>query len=367
MRAGCRPPSCVATTVPASRRILLVRLSHLGDVVSALPVFHTLRRAHPEARIGWAIQEEFAGLVEGLPGLERMFLFGRRAGLAAWTRLRAELLDWRPDWTVDAQGNVKSAMVALTSGAARRTGLDLEDWAERFAGHTLTDRAAPSGATHAVERMLALCRHLGAAAGAEPSFDLGLTDAERRAGRAALAERFPRGRGPGWILHLAAEDDVRSWPAAHYAALARELAARGRPVLVLSGPAEAPLGRRLAAEVSSDGDIGHWVGQQGLRGLAAFFAAAAEARVRVVACDSGPAHVAAAAGAAVRLLIGPQDPARTGPWPPPGRPGPHRVLASPDPPACMPCFARVCAHPAGPVCMQGLEPRWVAAELAREP
>ena len=52
-------------------RILLIRLSHLGDVVHALPLFHALREARPDARIAWAVEPEFAGLLDGLPGLER--------------------------------------------------------------------------------------------------------------------------------------------------------------------------------------------------------------------------------------------------------------------------------------------------------
>ena len=56
-------------------RILIVRLSHLGDVACALGVFHALHEAYPAAEIGWAVQPEFAGLLEGLPGIERIFRF----------------------------------------------------------------------------------------------------------------------------------------------------------------------------------------------------------------------------------------------------------------------------------------------------
>ena len=51
-------------------RVVLVRLSHLGDVVHALPVHHALRRALPAARLAWAVQPEFAGLLAFVPGLD---------------------------------------------------------------------------------------------------------------------------------------------------------------------------------------------------------------------------------------------------------------------------------------------------------
>ena len=92
---------------PRAPRILLVRLSHLGDVVHALPLFHALRAAQPEAQIAWAVQAEFASLLEGLPGLTRVIRFQRDEGLRAWGRLWRELRSFGADWTIDAQGNAK--------------------------------------------------------------------------------------------------------------------------------------------------------------------------------------------------------------------------------------------------------------------
>ena len=86
--------------MPPFERILLIRMSHLGDVAHAMPVFHALRAAYPAAEIAWAIQPEFAELVCGARGPEPTFLFGRRGGLRAWMRMRAELLSWAPDWTI---------------------------------------------------------------------------------------------------------------------------------------------------------------------------------------------------------------------------------------------------------------------------
>lgn len=321
--------------VPAPHRILLVRLSHLGDVVHAVPLLHALRAAHPDARLAWAVQPEFADLVRPIAGLERVFLFDRRGGLRAWRRLRRELREWRPDWSVDAQGNHKSAAVTWCSGAPVRYGLARKDWQEPFGARRLTHAAPSSYGVHAVHKLTALLERI--VPDPELCFDLELDPAERAAGREALASRLgaPRSpdRGREWLLHLGAPQDPRSWPAENFAALAEALAAAGDRVLVLSGPAEAEVGERVRARLTSHEDnrpapIEHWIGQRGLRLLAATFTAAAARGARVVVGDSGPAHVAAACGAGVDLISGPQDPARTGPWPIAGRPGsPHRVLA----------------------------------------
>ena len=150
-----------ATLVPAPRRIALVRLSHLGDVVLALPLFHALRERFPHAELAWVVQPEFAPLVAALPGLARTIRFDRRAGLRGWLELRRELSEFAPDLAVDAQGNLKSGFALACSGAARRVGLARADWREPLGRFALTESAARAAGEHAFERTRALCRHFG--------------------------------------------------------------------------------------------------------------------------------------------------------------------------------------------------------------
>ena len=83
--------------------------------------------------------------------------------------------------------------------------------------------------------------------------------------------------------------------------------------------------------------------------------------LRLIACDSGPMHLAAACGLAVVALEGPQEAARTGPWP--LGEGRHRVVISAHPPACAPCRKRRCRHPSGPVCMAEIDAEDVVGAL----
>lgn len=348
------------------RRILLVRLSHLGDVVHALPVYHALRRGFPEARIAWAIQPEFAELVEALPGLTRTFLFERRAGWRAWPRLARALRAFEADWTVDVQGNLKSAVVTWLSRAPRRSGWDRGDWRESLGAGVLDDSAPPCGpdALHAVDRARHLARHLVPGADAYlPEDWLELGEVERTTGRKLWRERFGEDLTAPVVVQLAAPGDVRAWPVRSQVALLRELSARGRDVLALSGPGEAELGARLERELANESRVRHWVGQRGLRKLAGFLRAGAEHDARFVTCDSGPQHVAAACGLAVVGLAGPQDERRTGPWPPPSASSPHRVVRAAEPLECAPCLARTCRLPEGPLCMERLAVADVLAAL----
>ncbi|MEW6071816.1 MAG: glycosyltransferase family 9 protein [Planctomycetota bacterium] len=345
-------------------KILIVRLSHLGDVVHALGVFHALHEAYPAAEIGWVTQPEFAGLLVGLPGLSRVFRFDRRSGWRAWPRIRAELASFGADLAVDAQGNLKSAAVTWCSGAARRLGLAPADWRERLGAVVVNDPAPPlpPGAVHAMDKMLALARHAAPAASSPLRLDPGLATSERIRGEKELRRLLPAA-GPGAVIaHLSSPGDIRAWPGERWAELAHLLAARGRPLLLVSGPAEAAVGERLAAELGNGPRLGHWVGQRGLRELAAVFAAAGRQGMRLVAGDSGPAHLAAAGGLPVLALAGPQDASRTGPWPRAGRGG-HLVLRAESGPSCAPCRARRCDHAEGPVCMAGIPAAAVLAVL----
>lgn len=343
------------------QRILLVRLSHLGDIVLALPVYHALRAAYPRAEVAWAVQPEFSDLVRGLPGVSKVFCFERRGGWRAWPKLRRDLEPFGADLAVDAQGNLKSAAALLCSGAPRRVGLHPRDWRERFGSRVLTEWTPPGEVpgTHAARRMERLARHFDPTG--ELRFDPELTDVERSRGAQLADEWLPAGETP-LIVHLAAPRDVRSWPLDHYRGLLRRRASEGLPTLVLSGPAEVREGVVLREELRAEPALVHWVAQRGLRDLASFFDAAARRGAQLLGCDSGPVHVAAACGLRTLTLAGPQDAARTGPWPHDPETL-HRELRASVEPACAPCFERKCRHERGPVCMSEIRPEHVIDNL----
>jgi ADP-heptose:LPS heptosyltransferase len=327
------------------QRILLVRFSHLGDVVCALPLYYAIREAYPGARIAWATEAPFAPLLEGLPGLERVIRFDRGAGMKAVYRLCRELRAFHPDLSVDVQGNWKSSVAALASGAPVRLGLHPRDWRENSARHLTTDHAPPARGPHALQHAAALAEHL---TGAAPSRQDPAVDSDEVLAAEALLEHHMPGDGPFLLVHLARPGDPRSWPEARYRELAREAAQMDIETLFLSGPDEMELGKKLE---EGEPSVRHWVGQRGLRELAAVFKAAARRGAHILTCDSGPMHLAAACDLPVTLLAGPQDPRSTGPmaW------GPlHSALRSPLPPACAPCKQRTCHHPRGAVCMSDL-------------
>lgn len=306
-------------------RVLIVRMSHLGDIAQTIPLVHGLRSRWPSVRLAWAVQPEFAGLIR--PLVEQVIPFGRRDGLRAWPAIRRAMVDFSPDLAIDAQGNWKSAAAARLSGAPLRVGFALARWQEPLAARVFGIRDPlrhgtgpdPSrrglASDHLVDRMLGLAEAITGSASTR--VDAAVTPDERSEANLLLAEaRGQKRRDSPFrvVLHPGAHGDPRSWPRESYRELARRLIAKGQSVLVLTGPAEASIGEWMKAEVP---DAGHIVGQRGLRPLAALFEVLHEGGAQLVCGDSGPSHVAAAGGLPVVLIAGPEDPARTGPWPVP--------------------------------------------------
>ena len=302
-------------------RILIVRLSALGDIVHAVPVLAALRRHDPSVEVDWLVEEAYAPILGLVDGLHQQVVVraSERAGPPAegvggprflhgpsgYVRAVAFLRRQRYDVALDLQGLIKSAVWARASGARRVVGFAREHLREPPAAWLYHERVTPPHPAHVIHKNLALAAHLGAAVapvslplGSKPSPALatamqGLLDGAR------YAVLNP---GAGW--------PNKRWPAERFAAMARELHRwHGLLSLVTWGPAERALADEIVA--SSDG-AARLSPPTSVGELAAVMAGAA----LVVAGDTGPLHIAAAVGAPVVGLYGPTWPERNGPWDP---------------------------------------------------
>jgi heptosyltransferase I len=342
-------------------RVLVVRLSAIGDVLHALPAVAALRRHAPDAVVDFLVEDRAADLVRGSPDVDRVVVFPRAALRAALSARRlsqarrtlaAFLRELRArdyDAVVDLQGNLKSGVLGLLARAGRRVGLARRDARE---GNALlsTDRAprSPAGA-HRVERALRLASH---AVGADLSYvaprlpdtsDLA-ADVDERLAAVGLDRRGFVALHPGTSGFGA----FKRWPPERFSRLADLLATReGRPVAVLCAPGEEALAHAVRAASRSAPAV---VSTPSLRHLSETLSRAA----LLVAADTGPLHLAAALGVPVVGLYGPKDPSVYGPYglDAGGVPGPLPVLVRDDVP-CRPCTLRWCPDP---VCMTSLSP-----------
>jgi ADP-heptose:LPS heptosyltransferase len=322
-------------------RILLVRLSALGDVVQCLPALAALRNSRPDAEIGWLVEDRHAGALEGHPQIDRLFRFERAGGAltAAWT-LRGELLAWAPQVAVDLQGNLKGAVLTRLSGAKRRIGLPLgeaREGAQSFATETV-----PPGrpGEHRADRALRLVAPLGAKGPAAPVLPPIRAEATA-AMAAALAAMGATRRGYALLVSGTSEFGAfKRWPARRFGELAERLVReRGLASLVAYGPGQRDLADAVVAAAPHAARLA-----PPTKDLHEFLALVSDAAL-VVGADSGPVALASALGVPTVALFGPKDPAIYAPrgartavvW--------KRVY-------CSPCRLRRCGDP---ICMTTME------------
>lgn len=271
-------------------RILIVRLSAVGDVIHGLPVASALRDAYPESWIGWVVEGRAGDLLEGHPDLDQVIRVPRRWLKSARTvwQVRRELRALEIDVTVDLQCLTKSAVMAWLSGASRRLGVGGDDGRElsKWLNNELTLLDAP----HVVEHYLGILKPLGIETPAV-RFVLPEHDQERRFAE-RLLEQYRLESGEFVVLNPGAGWPSKIWPAERYGVVARWLAEHRQlsSLVVWGDPAEQSLAEAI---VNASGGKAVLAPATTLRELAAV-----SRRARLfIGSDTGPLHLAVAVGA----------------------------------------------------------------------
>jgi len=327
-------------------RVLIVKLSALGDVVHALPAVRFLQEQQPGVHLTWVVEQRVAGILAGqgidevIPIDTRAVRADLRAGRlgavgAAVRDLRRRLAE--PfDLILDLQGNTKSGVVARLAHG-RRVGLPkglCREWPNTW---LIREQAAVS-ADHVVDQVGGVVAHALGVAWAVPAPPYLRTPpgASGPAPRAALIN------GASW--------ETKLWPVERFVALGRWLAERGLAVALPWGDeAERHRAEEIAAGIGATATVPP-------RGTLAELATLLASCRLAVGGDTGPTHIAWAVGTPTVSLYGPNPSARNGP-----RGEAHRRLqAEVD---CSPCWGKQC--PTGHfICMGSIGVEQVVAAAA---
>ena len=306
--------SLAANTAP---RILIVKLSSLGDVVHAMAAVQDIRRALPQARIDWVVERSFAPLVSRCEGVERVIpcalrqwrkkLFSAQTRFE-WAAFKTDLQSQPYDAVIDLQGLTKSALVVwlaqtkvggLRYAMANRTDGSSYEAPTRW----VADKAiALEPHVHAVERARRLCAEaLGYALQGPPDFGLhagalAAKPPQERKKRTLLANPgaavnpFAPRKSVVALVHGTSRAD-KEWPLASWIELGKRLNHSGFCVALAHGnAAEKEVSEKIAAELSDT-----WVWPiMALDALTDTMAHCAG----VIGVDSGLSHIAVALGLA---------------------------------------------------------------------
>lgn len=296
------------------RRILVVKLRYIGDVLLSTPVFRGLREAFPRATLTALVNAGTEEVLQHHPDVDEVLLVRRRvAGAGSWLRswtdqlrLVRRLREQRFDLALDLTDGDRAAFLTWASGARGRVGFNRE---KRFRGRAYHRVVRlPEGRRHAVEADLEALRVLGLRPRTvAPTLALP-PEAETAADE--LLARTHVGRERDLVLiHPGARWGFKAWPAERFAALGDWMAeALGAQVLIAGGPGDAPVAETIRRQMRHPGIS--VAGETSVLQLGALLK-----RCRLfVGNDAGPMHVAAAVGTPVVGLFGPTDPTEWGPW-----------------------------------------------------
>ena len=331
------------------KKILVIMLRRIGDVILTTPAVRALKKRFPDAVLHFLAEPPGAQALEGDPSIDRILTYAPAKGEGAvssyWRWLR-DVRGERYDWVIDFLGTPRSAILTFASGAPFRAG-PAHVW-HRWAYNRglVQSRAACYAGLEKLRVLKALDERID-----DTDFlpRLHVPAASIEHARRVISSFWPAAEGPLVGLVPASRKDTRQWPAESYGLLAKRLASElGARVLVFWGPGE----RGVAdAVLSAAGDSARLCPETGsLKELAGYIA---QCRLVVTNCN-GPKHIAVSCGVPTVTVHGSSDPVS---WNPPH---PRHVVVRRDELPCIGCRQNDC--PLGTTeCLRELGPDRVAA------
>lgn len=348
------------------RRILVIRLDLIGDLVLSLPLVRLLKATYPEAEIDLLALPSSATVVSNDPDLTTLLTYDPNI----WRRPQAlfQAHHWRTAWSLRQRLHARqydlavsvfgpwAAILAVVSGAKRRLGFGKESYPGFMTDNVPGRHWAPHDHKHEVDYCLALAQAAGATVTKEDRVPHLLVDPQaENEMRALLRQEGISEQTPLIACHVSANNgQSKRWPVPYWAKLIDRLLQERRAAVVLTGaPNDLPLIENVLRRTQTRPIT--LAGKTSLTQLAALLARAD----LLITGDSGPMHIAAAVGTPLLALHGPTDPALSGPI------SPQATILRSDI-WCSPCYSA-----RGPAdcrfyttqCMKNLSPEQVLATI----
>lgn len=328
-------------------RILIVKMSSLGDVIHTLPAAKAIRDAYPHAHLAWGVERGHAAVLETVPWIDELLIW-QRGTVKGFLRFVKQIRSSRWDIAIDFQGLFRSGFVTRWCGARRRIGYK----PSREGAHWFYNDPVPleTMEAHAVDRSMRLAAHLEGVIPLPPverpyvhgNSGPAWSDMRRlfpimpKESEEAAVEAWCQDQGIDWrqrplvILNPHCRRPANCWPAENFTLLARQLTDGGDvQVALFGGPQAVPLCDSIAAPLGAR--LHRADGRFSLRESAALLSRAAV----MVTGDTGPMHLAVSQGTRIVALFGASNGNRTGPYDP-------NALVIQSRPSCSPCYAKNC-------------------------
>jgi len=280
------------------KRILIVRSDRIGDVVLSTPVMKAMRTAYPAAHIAVMASPYTKEIVEDSPYVDEVIIFDKakeHRGMAASVKFALYLRKKHFDVALILNPSNRVHVLMFFSAIPRRVGFDRK-W-----GFLLTDRikhTKQNGEKHEIEYCLDFVRYLGIEPNDRIPFMPIKNESEVWAEELFRQERISK-KDKLLAIHPSASCPSRIWPSERFAQVANRLIQKhGLKVIVVAGPHDACRAEKVAKNIH--GQVLNLAGKTSLSQLASV----AKRCLLFISSDSGPAHIASAAGVPVLCLFG---------------------------------------------------------------
>ncbi len=293
------------------KKILVVKLSALGDVIHALPVSYAIKETFPDAHLTWVVEPPAYDIVKMNPCVDKIIIFRKKEfrTLKGFARnffpFKSEIQAEDYDAVLDLQGLFKSAAIAFFAKSNIKLGVcDMRELSGQISKPVIGENARG----HIVDRYLDTARAIGCRVD-KVVFPLEIpADAIKKAD--AISEQAGLVvENPYVALAVGASWETKRWSAENFAALSDWFySVEVTPVLIGNGAAE----EQIAAEISAKSKIPpiNLVGKTNLMELSHVLK---NSRI-VIGGDTGTTHLSTALGVRTLMIMGPTQAARTGPY-----------------------------------------------------
>lgn len=311
-------------------KILIIKLSALGDVVHTLPALHALRKEFPGARIDWLVEETASPLLKDHPLLDRVHVFKKTWRKNLFRHLFSDIIPFYKalqkenfDWAIDFQGLTKSGLAAYFSGARNVIGFGDKDGREFNKLFTNVKIKPPPG-LHIVQKNLCLLDPLGIE---NPEVSFPLPEFKDDRTELTSGDYIVVNPGAGWVNKILPIDILGKLCALIF----KET---GWNIMVAWGPGEESLALNLVQSIETHGARARIAPETTIPQLACLIA-----RSRLfLGGDTGPTHLAAALKIPIVSWFGPSDSRRNGPY------GSHCAATQKFNLSCVPCWKTGCLY-----------------------
>ncbi|NQT10707.1 MAG: lipopolysaccharide heptosyltransferase II [Desulfobacteraceae bacterium] len=323
-------------------KILIVKLSAIGDVIHTLPALNAVRKQYPDAHITWLVEEAAYSVIKGHKALDRIIVSKRKTwlkGLAGHSCLKnireacgfiKELRDTQYDLILDFQALLKSGVLIGMARGGRKIGFDKGMEHQEHSYIFLNERVPPVDMEiHALTRGMLLLEAIGISS-SEVEYNIYISDKDRDAANDLLMKHGIK--APEFLVAInpMAKWETKLWDNLKFSNLADRLIKQANADVIFTGSHEdSEAIEHIISNMKTR--AANLAGRTDLKTLAALY----EKTSIVVSTDTGPMHLAAAIGTPVVALFGPTAPWRTGPF----GPG-HKIIRADL--ECSPCFKRQC-------------------------